>query len=114
MADYNFDEPIMNFDLNIDNTALEEDDNEAVKEEMKMTYSAIVTGQDGKKMVRVQFDRVKDGVPGTAEGVLPEGKIVKQDGFAKEEVLALEIYLSQNADEIMKKAKVISNPMHWF
>jgi len=99
----------MNFDLDI-NTKDENDD----EVEMTMTYSSIVTGKDGKKIVRVQFEKASDGEKAIAEGLLPEGKIIKHEGFAKEEVLALEIYLSQNSEEIMKKAKVISNPLHWF
>ena len=81
---------------------------------MKMTYSSILRDKDNKKIVRVQFER--EGVYETqiAEGILPEGKIVKQNGYTKEEVEGLERYLLANSDDIFAKAKVISNPLKWF
>jgi hypothetical protein len=81
--------------------------------EMKMTYSAIVAGKDNKKVVRVSFER--EGAQGKeiAEGVVPEAKIVKQNGFTEDEIKSLEEYLKSNADDIIAKAKVISNPLKW-
>lgn len=115
-------DPLMNFDLGnktenkpsnkpADTSVDKQQDEEP---EMKMTYSAIVAGADGKKIVRVLFERTVDGQLQTAEGVLPEAKIVKQNGYEEKEVAAMEFYLSQNSEDIMKKAKVISNPLHWF
>ncbi len=80
---------------------------------MKMTYSAIVAGKDNKKVVRVSFER--EGAQGKeiAEGVVPEAKIVKQNGFTEDEIKSLEEYLKSNADDIIAKAKVISNPLKW-
>jgi hypothetical protein len=81
--------------------------------EMKMTYSAIVAGKDNKKVVRVSFER--EGAQGKeiAEGVVPEAKIVKQNGYTEDEIKSLEEYLKSNADDIIAKAKVISNPLKW-
>ncbi len=80
---------------------------------MKMTYSAIVAGKDNKKVVRVSFER--EGAQGKeiAEGVVPEAKIVKQNGYTEDEIKSLEEYLKSNADDIIAKAKVISNPLKW-
>ncbi|MCR4902675.1 MAG: hypothetical protein K6A23_07445 [Butyrivibrio sp.] len=82
-------------------------------QELKMTYTALLPGPGGKKIVRVQFERGgRDGVE-IAEGILPESKIVKQKGYSREEIEKLELFLSQNSEDIMKKAKTISNPLRW-
>lgn len=104
-----------------------------------MTYSAVVTGKDQKKMVRVTFERPatdakstgvrstkasdsgtgKVSAPKTditidrAEAILPDCKITKQSGFTADEINQLEQYLLQNKDDIISKAKVISNPLNW-
>ena len=82
-------------------------------EEMRMTYSAIVTGKDNKKMVRVSFERYGKNGKEIAEGVIPGGKIVKNNGYSQDEIAGLEVYLKANADDIISKAKVISNPLKW-
>ncbi|MBO6241854.1 MAG: hypothetical protein J6O61_13595 [Butyrivibrio sp.] len=82
-------------------------------EEMRMTYSAILTGKDNKKMVRVSFERNGKTGREVAEGVVPDGKIVKNNGYSQEEIASLEMYLKANADDIISKAKVISNPLKW-
>ena len=81
--------------------------------EMKMTYSAVVTGKDNKKVVRVSFERDNGTEKEIAEGIIPEGKIVKQNGYTQEEIESLEEYLKSNSDDIIAKAKVISNPLKW-
>ena len=53
-------------------------------EEMRMTYSAIVTGKDNKKMVRVSFERNGKNGKEIAEGVIPGGKIVKNNGYSQD------------------------------
>ncbi len=80
---------------------------------MKMTYSAVVTGKDNKKVVRVSFERDNGTEKEIAEGIIPEGKIVKQNGYTQEEIESLEEYLKANSDDIIAKAKVISNPLKW-
>ncbi|SFP58627.1 hypothetical protein SAMN04487928_10456 [Butyrivibrio proteoclasticus] len=83
------------------------------EEEMRMTYSAIVTGKDNKKIVRVSFERNGKNGKEIAEGVIPGGKIVKNNGYSPDEIAGLEVYLRANADDIISKAKVISNPLKW-
>ncbi len=98
---------------------------------LTMTYSAVVTGKDQKKMVRVTFERpaavaTSTGMKSTkapatnsdiaidrAEAILPDCKITKQSGFTADEISQLEQYLLQNKDDIISKAKVISNPLNW-
>jgi hypothetical protein len=80
---------------------------------LTMTYSAVVTGKDQKKMVRVSFERLASGIINRAEAILPDCKITKQNGFSADEVQQLELYLTQNKDDIISKAKVISNPLNW-
>ena len=81
--------------------------------DMTMTYSAILRDKDNKKIIRVSFER--DGTNGreVAEGILPDGVIVRQNGYTAEEIKSLEDYIRANADDIMSKAKVISNPLKW-
>ena len=42
-----------------------------------------------------------------AEGVLPEGRIVKQNGYSPDEVKGLEKYLMDNSDDIIARAKAL-------
>ena len=90
-----------------------------MNDSLTMTYSAIVTGKDQKKIVRVQFERQAEctkgptDAPDTAEGLLPDCKIVNQKGFTPEEIRQLEGYLQANLEDIMGKAKIISNPLKW-
>ncbi len=80
---------------------------------MTMTYSAILRDKDNMKIVRVSFERKTKGGLEVAEGLLPEGVITKHNGFSKEEISKLEEYLRDNSDDIMSRAKVISNPLKW-
>lgn len=69
----------------------------------------LVTGmlhKDGKSFVRVSFLRGKDW----AEGIVPDGKIEKADGFTKEEIRKLEAYLLGEKAMIMEQAKGV-NPL---
>ena len=81
--------------------------------EMKMTYSAIVRDKNNNKIVRVMFERKNGASTESAEGVIPDGKIVSQNGFTPDEVSQLEDFLRANSDSIMAEAKVISNPLKW-
>ena len=80
---------------------------------MTMTYSAIVRDKDNHKIVRVKFERENYGLSEVAEGLLPDCKIVSQNGYSGEEIEGLEEYLRGNLEDIMAKAKVISNPLKW-
>ncbi len=85
-----------------------------MNDSLTMTYSAIVTGMDLKKMVRVRFERAnKSGGTDFAEGIIPDCSIQSQSGFSNDEVLQLEEYLKANLEDIKEKAKVISNPLKW-
>ncbi len=81
--------------------------------EMKMTYSAIVRDKDNKRIVRVMFERKNGSLLETAEGLVPDGKIVKSSGFSPDEIKQLEGYLWENSQSIMDEAKKISNPLKW-
>lgn len=80
---------------------------------MTMTYSAIVRDKDNKKIVRVSFERMGKAGVEVAEGLLPDCRITRQKGYTQEEISQLEDYLKANSDDIMDKAKVISNPLKW-
>ena len=82
-------------------------------QDLTMTYSAILKDKDNKKIVRVQFERSGEKGREVAEGILPDGVIVHQNGYTAEEIKALEEYIRANADDILSKAKVISNPLKW-
>ena len=80
---------------------------------MTMTYSAIVRDKSDKRIVRVKFERDNFGHSEIAEGLLPDCKIISQNGYSEEEIAGLEEYLRGNLEDIMAKAKVISNPLKW-
>ncbi|MCF2643046.1 hypothetical protein I6E50_11585 [Roseburia hominis] len=73
--------------------------------EVTFTYSAAFM-KNGKKSVSVRFER-NDGKD-FADGSLPDCIIEKQEGFSEEEVEQLEVYLMENADDILNKAKEMS------
>ena len=81
--------------------------------DMTMTYSAILRDKNNKRIIRVQFERNGANGREVAEGILPDGVIVRQNGYTAEEIKGLEEYIKANADDIMSKAKVISNPLKW-
>ncbi len=82
-------------------------------QDLTMTYSAILKDKDNRKIVRVQFERNGKNGREVAEGILPEGVIVRQNGYTAEEIKGLEDYIRANANDILSKAKVISNPLKW-
>ena len=84
-----------------------------INSDITMTYSAILRDKKGNKIVRVQFERSGESGTELAEGVLPDCVIVRQNGYTDEEAEWLEEYLRDNADDIMERAKVISNPLKW-
>ena len=77
------------------------------KKEITFTYSGILT-KENQKVVSVRFERIREGKKEFAEGILPKCDILKSEGFAEKEIEQLEVYLMENVDEIMKKAKEIS------
>jgi len=72
-------------------------------EEMKMTYTSVLT-KDNKPLISLCFERGRD----ICEGVVPECRIVKNDGFSIEEIDALEQYLRANKKQIIENSKSIS------
>lgn len=78
-------------------------------QEIRMTYSGLLPQKDGKKIVRVVFERGKD----SAEGIVPSGLIEKSSGFTPEELEQLSNYLIQNGDDILTKAKEVNPLRNW-
>lgn len=78
-------------------------------EEMKMSVSGAVKNKNGDKVVYVTFEDKGR----SAEGVLPEGKIIKNSGFTEKEIKALEFYMSSQKDTIIQMAKSV-DPMKAF
>lgn len=70
------------------------------KEEVKLTHSGFLS-VNGRRAVSVRFERGED----VAEGMLPPGKLTKNQGFTEEEIAGLELYLEMQCDEIYAKAK---------
>ncbi|MCR5655826.1 MAG: hypothetical protein K6G06_00050 [Butyrivibrio sp.] len=85
-----------------------------IGQELNMTQTGLLTSKAGKTFIRIYFSREgKDGVEDTAEGIIPGYKIVKHKGFEPMEIAALEFYIKQNREEIVKRAKILSNPLNW-
>lgn len=72
---------------------------------LKMTISGIVP-KDGRKHIFIIFE---DGIR-KAEGYIPDCIITSSNGFSKDEVKMLELYMKHNQDEIREHAKQI-NPI---
>lgn len=77
-------------------------------DEVKMLISCMVE-KEGRKIVRLSFLRGRD----YAEGVLPDGMIVKSEGFTDEEVRRLEAYIRANRQDILRRAKEINPLRNW-
>ncbi len=84
-----------------------------MQEEIKLTHTGVLN-KDGKKTVRVRFEREQNGKTEYAEGIMPACIIEKQDGFSREEIILLENYMRSNKKNILEKAMAISTPIHWF
>ena len=74
-------------------------------ESIQMMVSGRLT-RNNQDIVRVSFFR-EDGY---ADGVLPDAKIEKYEGFVQGAVLLLEEYLRKNSAQIYARAKKV-NPM---
>ncbi len=91
----------------------EHDEPESVKNsiptEIPEDVNMLVTGmlhKGNKSFVRVSFLRGKDW----AEGIVPEAKIEKSEGFTEEEISRLETYLLEQKGMILEQAKGV-NPL---
>lgn len=81
----------------------------ALQSQIPEDVNMLVTGmlhKDGRSFVRVSFLRGRDW----AEGIVPDAKIEKSEGFTKEEVGRLEAYLLEQKVMILEQAKGI-NPL---
>lgn len=65
-----------------------------------------VNNKDGKNFACLRFE---DGAA-FAEGIIPDCKINKSQGFSKEEIVQLENYMKENLSELKKQAGKI-NPV---
>ena len=81
---------------------------------LNMTQTGFLASKSGKRFIRVEFSRRGKNGLDTAEGIIPGGKILKHNGFSENEIASLEFYLRHNKEEIVKRAKELSNPMNWF
>ncbi|WP_408070581.1 hypothetical protein [Butyrivibrio sp. JL13D10] len=83
-------------------------------QELKMTQTGFLTSKSGKTFIRIYFSRRRNlREDDTAEGIIPGYKILKHDGFSEEEIAALEFYIKHNREEIVKRARTLSNPLNW-
>lgn len=78
-------------------------------QELRMTYSGLITQKNGEKIARVIFERGKD----YAEGTVPSGLIEKSAGFSQDELRQLSDYLIHNKDDILAKAKEVNPLRNW-
>ena len=78
-------------------------------QEIRMTYSGLLSQKDGKKIARVFFERGKD----YAEGIVPSGNIEKSSGFTPEELKQLADNLIHNREDILAKAKEVNPLRNW-
>jgi len=74
-----------------------------MNENLTMSVSSIVE-KDGQKQIYVIFEDTNR----SAEGRLPDGKIIRNDGFSEEEISALALYISAHSNEITAMAKKIN------
>lgn len=74
-----------------------------MRDDLNMSVSSIVE-KNGQKQIYVVFE---DDTR-SAEGRLPDSKILSNNGFSDEEVAALELYLSANSAQIHEMAKKIN------
>ena len=80
-----------------------------MSDELKMSVSGAVKNKSGKLIVYVTFE--DDGR--SAEGELPDGRIIENKGFTIQEIEALQQYMKDQKDTIMQMAQNV-NPMKAF
>lgn len=72
-------------------------------DELTMNVSPVCT-KNGVKLAYVSFTDDKR----SAEGVIPDCKIIKNSGFSDEEIGQLELYLKLNLGDLKKKAASVN------
>lgn len=88
-----------------DSTPQEEPVTPTLSEDIKMLVTSMIHKEEGS-FARVSFLRDSDW----AEGIVPEGRIEKSEGFSGEEIEKLEAYLAGEKEMILKQAKGV-NPI---
>lgn len=73
---------------------------------VEVTVSPMVKNKSGKTVCYVRFQEGKK----TAEGILPEGRLFRNDGFSAQEAEKLELYMRREMNAIAELAKEI-NPV---
>lgn len=76
-----------------------------ISADINMLISGMIQ-KDGKSFARVSFMRGQSWV----EGIVPDGKVEKSEGFSEEELAQLTEYLVQQKDMILEQAKSV-NPL---
>lgn len=76
-----------------------------LSDDIRMLVTSMIH-KDGKAFARVSFLRDGDW----AEGIVPDDRIEKSEGFTKEEIEKLEAYLAGEEKMILEQAKGI-NPI---
>lgn len=79
-------------------------------EEIKLTYSAVVS-REGKPFVSVMFERGEHDI---AEGSLPSCEITYSSGFSEKEIKDLTDYLKDHRRTLIENAKQITGIRQWF
>lgn len=70
---------------------------------INMSVSSVVgTGKD-RKIYILFSDPIR-----SCEAIYPDCKVMKNDGFTREEVEQLEVFMTKNADTIKSMAKTVS------
>ena len=72
-------------------------------DELTMSVSGICR-KDGVKLAYVTFSDAGR----KAEGIIPDCRITKQNGFSEEEIGQLELYMKMNLGELKKQAASVS------
>lgn len=73
-----------------------------MNDELKMVISGIVE-KDKKPVAYVEFEDENK----KAEGIVPECRIIRNEGFEEEEVRVLELYMKEHLAQIHDSAKQI-------
>lgn len=75
-----------------------------------MTQTGLIQGKNGK-YIHVCFERKDNGKRDYAEIVLPERKVVKNEGFDEGEIAQIQLYLKGEEKNIIKNAKQLNHDL---
>lgn len=91
--------------IEINSASSKDSKSKVISTDINMLISGMIQ-KDGKSFARVSFMRGQSW----AEGIVPDGKIEKSEGFSEEELAQLSAYLVQEKDMILEQAKGV-NPL---